>query len=162
MWMQYTPHMQHRNTTQYREKHFLGVLFHWEKRGYKLQNRGSFSSMEIFTTHRISTCSLFYWPTLPQGFRCLFWHCMFLPKSIRTRAEKLMTLGLMGWRQGWVRFSVVCWWLPLAIFCCDLCVHREGSFQARVHTAAPGGMFLNSSLAHVINTRASTCTIYTC
>ena len=27
---------------------------------------------------------------------------------------------------------------------------------------SPGSMFLNSSLAHVINTRASTCTIYTC
>ena len=26
----------------------------------------------------------------------------------------------------------------------------------------PDGMFLNSSLAHVINTRASTCTIHTC
>ena len=26
----------------------------------------------------------------------------------------------------------------------------------------PGCMFLNSSLAHVINTRASTCTIHTC
>ncbi len=26
----------------------------------------------------------------------------------------------------------------------------------------PGSMFLNSSLAHVINTRASTCTIHTC
>ena len=120
--MQYIPHLQHRNTTQTREKHFLGVLFHWEKRGYKLQNQKHKNDQHFL-----------------QGLRCLFWHCMFLPISIRTRAERLMSLGLMGWRQGCVRFSVVCWWSPLDIFCCDLCVHREGSFQARVHTAAPGG-----------------------
>ena len=31
-----------------------------------------------------------------------------------------------------------------------------------VRSMGPGGMFLNSSLAHVINTRASTCSIRTC
>ena len=34
--------------------------------------------------------------------------------------------------------------------------------KKKVAQQNPGGMFLNSSLAHVINTRASTCTIHTC
>ena len=41
----------------------------------------------------------------------------------------------------------------------------EGEVWFQINQACPpgpGGMFLNSSLAHVINTCASTCTVHTC